>query len=99
MRFTALAPRRLHIGPASSLLLALLIAAAIGQDVRADSDESVTSGSAASAEKPVVVDFSKPMGPSDPFNRGTPQGSLSGRLSHAEQGFFNGIYCLGLTLS
>jgi len=37
-------------------------------------------------DKPSVADFSKPMGPPDPFNRGTPRGSMYGFLTAARAG-------------
>ena len=33
--------------------------------------------------QPAAEDFSKPMGPPDPFNRGTPRGSMYGFLTAA----------------
>jgi MscS family membrane protein len=54
--------------------LALWLAAGLAGDGRAQASEDA-------APQPVVVDPSKPMGPEDPFNRGTPRGSMYGFLT------------------
>jgi len=68
------------------VLLVLLLAAVAGHAVRAQTDEPTTSQPADPEEKLPVADFSKPMGPPDPFNRGTPRGSMYGYLSAARKG-------------
>jgi MscS family membrane protein len=60
----------------------LLLAAVAGGLARAESHE----GDPPAAERPSVEDFSKPMGPRDPFNRGTPRGSMYGFLGATRKG-------------
>ena len=68
-----------------ALGLALLLAVVRAGDARAQTAEEAPPSPPA-AEKPAVVDFSKPIGPPDPFNRGTPRGSMYGYLSAARAG-------------
>jgi MscS family membrane protein len=66
--------RRLHIG--SAVTLALWLVAGLAGDGRAQASEDAP-------PQPAAEDFSKPMGPPDPFNRGTPRGSMYGFLTAA----------------
>ena len=76
MRSVALTRSWLHIG--SAVALVLWLAAGLAGDGRAQASED-----AAPQPEPAVQDFSKPMGPPDPFNRGTPRGSMYGFLTAA----------------
>ena len=66
---------------AIGLALAELPVAALAQQPESDAPEAATASEPAT--KPPVEDFSQPMGPPDPFNRGTPRGSMYGYLSAA----------------
>ena len=56
---------------------ALLLAAVLASDARAQApEEAAPEAPPAEAAKPVEEDLSRPMGPPDPFNRGTPRGSM-----------------------
>jgi MscS family membrane protein len=63
-------------------ILALLLLAIPGDVARAQTPEEATPQPAPAA------DFSKPMGPPDPLNRGTPRGSMYGFLTAAREGDF-----------
>jgi MscS family membrane protein len=63
------------ISPAA-LILALLLGSAGGALAQTPAETPAEQEPA--AEKPSVEDFSKPMGPPDPLNRGTPRGSMYG---------------------
>jgi MscS family membrane protein len=67
------------------LALALLISATLSSSVPGQATEEEPAPPAA-AETVLKEDFSKPMGPPDPFNRGTPRGSMYGFLSAARKG-------------
>jgi MscS family membrane protein len=64
--------RRIHI--ASTLTLAFWLVAGLAGDGRAQAAEDAP-------PQPAVSDPSQPMGPPDPFNRGTPRGSMQGFLT------------------
>jgi MscS family membrane protein len=68
---------------AIGLFLADLPVAALAQQPESSSPEAATAPEPPT--DPPVQDFSKPMGPPDPFNRGTPQGSMYGFLSAARK--------------
>ena len=70
---------------ALTLILALMLVAALGDDARAQTTEEARPQPPPAAEKLPVEDFSKPMGPPDPFNRGTPRGSMYGFLAAAHK--------------
>ena len=76
MKSAVFSGRRLLFG--SALTLALLFVATLGEAARAQASEEAPAQPAPAAEKLPVEDFSKPMGPPDPFNRGTPRGSMYG---------------------
>jgi MscS family membrane protein len=63
------------------LLSTILGGGAYAQTAEPETPEVVLAG-----ENPPVEDFSKPMGPPDPFNRGTPRGSMYGYLAAAREG-------------
>ena len=67
-------------------VLVLLLAAIPVDTARAQAPEQAAPQPTPAAEEPPVLDFSKPMGPPDPFNRGTPRGSMYGFLSAAREG-------------
>jgi MscS family membrane protein len=69
-----------------TVILALLLAAFPGDRARAQTPEAAPPQAAPAAEAPPAIDFSKPMGPPDPFNRGTPRGSMYGFLTAAREG-------------
>jgi MscS family membrane protein len=64
----------------------MLLAALLGGEVRAQTTEEAPPEPTPAAEELTVEDFSKPMGPPDPFNRGTPRGSMYGFLAAARKG-------------
>jgi MscS family membrane protein len=64
-------------------LLAFLLMVDLGGNARAQTPSEVAAQPAITAETHPVEDFSRPMGPPDPFNRGTPRGSMYGYLSAA----------------
>ena len=66
---------------AIGLALAELPVAALAQQPESASPEAATAPEPPTT--PPVEDFSQPMGPPDPFNRGTPRGSMYGFLSAA----------------
>jgi MscS family membrane protein len=70
-------------GAALALVLALLITGLSGRAAWAQAPEEAP---VAAPGQPAVEDFSKPMGPNDPFNRGTPRGSMYGFLVAAREG-------------
>jgi MscS family membrane protein len=70
---------------AAALVLAMLLTAVLGGNARAQAPEAAAPEPPATAEKPPVEDLSRPMGPPDPFNRGTPRGSMYGYLSAARE--------------
>ncbi len=72
-RSAARTRRRLHI--ASTLTVTFWLVTGLAGDGRAQAAED-----AAPQPAPAVVDPSAPMGPPDPFNRGTPRGSMHGFL-------------------
>jgi MscS family membrane protein len=73
---------RLRLRPA--LACALLLAAILAGDARAQAPaEETPEQPPAEAAKPTEEDLSRPMGPPDPFNRGTPRGSMYGYLTAA----------------
>ena len=76
MRSAALTRRWLPIG--SAVTLALWLVAGLAGDGRAQAAEDATP-----QPEPAAEDFSRPMGPPDPFNRGTPRGSMYGFLTAA----------------
>ncbi len=67
-----------------SAVLASVVAFGMSGLALAEPPES--EASSAEAEKPAPADPSRPMGPPDAFNRGTPQGSMYGYLSAARKG-------------
>jgi MscS family membrane protein len=67
----------------------LLAAAVAGTTARAEADEPTPPEVATEDERRPVLDFSEPMGPKDPFNRGTPRGSMYGYLSSARKKDFD----------
>ncbi|MDJ0853091.1 MAG: mechanosensitive ion channel family protein [Myxococcota bacterium] len=69
---------RLWLRNGSAAILALGLLAGLAGDGRAQDPEVAPPPPA-----PVVEDFSRPMGPPDPFNRGTPRGSMYGYLAAA----------------
>jgi MscS family membrane protein len=77
------AARRLS---AAIALLALLFVLSLGGDARAQASEEAVASPPDEVEAPPEEDFSKPMGPPDPFNRGTPRGSVYGYLTAARGG-------------
>ena len=58
--------------------VALLLTIRLVPDARAQGSEGAAGQPIPAGETAEVQDFSKPMGPADPFNRGTPRGSLYG---------------------
>jgi MscS family membrane protein len=66
--------------------LAIPLAATLAGNARAQAPEEAAPEPPAIAEKPAVEDLSRPMGPPDPFNRGTPRGSMYGFLSASREG-------------
>ena len=66
------------VTPTRLLALAILLAAA-----SAAAQEAEAPPAPVEEAKPVEADFSKPMGPPDPYNRGTPRGSMYGFLMSA----------------
>jgi MscS family membrane protein len=68
------------------LALVLLLSTIPGDGAYAQTPEPEAPQASPAAEKLPVEDFSKPMGPADPFNRGTPRGSMYGFLSAARKG-------------
>jgi MscS family membrane protein len=56
----------------------MLFALAPGRDARGQTPEPVVTEPTPTAEKLTEQDLAKPMGPPDPFNRGTPRGSVYG---------------------
>ncbi len=81
VRSAAWARGGLHI--ASVVALVLWLVAGLAGDGRAEAPEG-----APPQPEPAVQDYSKPMGPPDPFNRGTPRGSMYGFLTAARSGDF-----------
>jgi MscS family membrane protein len=77
---------RLVLGVAPPLAVATLLAFALASDARGQTEEEAAAQPAPAPEKLPVEDFSKPLGPPDPFNRGTPRGSLWGFRSAARKG-------------
>ena len=69
-----------------ALALAIPLAATLAGNARAQAPEEAAPEPPAIAEKPAVEDLSRPMGPPDPFNRGTPRGSMYGFLSASREG-------------
>ncbi|MBW2498249.1 MAG: mechanosensitive ion channel family protein, partial [Deltaproteobacteria bacterium] len=63
--------------------LAFLLMVDLGGAARAQTPSEVATQPATVAEGRPVEDFSRPMGPPDPFNRGTPRGSMYGYLTAA----------------
>ena len=63
--------------------LAFLLIIDLAEAARAQTPSEVAAQPATVAEGRPVEDFSRPMGPPDPFNRGTPRGSMYGYLSAA----------------
>jgi MscS family membrane protein len=86
--------RSMRRSPRFGVALAVaLLAMNLGMlPARAGSEEAAApdrgkSAAPSNAEKPAPVqDFSKPMGPPDPLNRGTPRGSMYGFLNNARKG-------------
>ncbi len=76
--------RVLGIAPLVLFVLALLLpgAGALAQEEPAPAEEAP----AAAPTEPSEEDYGRPMGPSDPFNRGTPQGSMYGFITAARAG-------------
>jgi len=79
-----------------ALLGGLLLASVLGVAAPAQASgearetaDTPTSPLEALAAKPDVEDFSKPMGPPDPLNRGTPRGSVFGYLAAARSGDYD----------
>lgn len=71
---------RLRVGPA--LALAVLLSAFLARDAAAQPpDAPAPEQPQEEAAKPAEEDLARPMGPPDPFNRGTPQGSMYGYLT------------------
>jgi MscS family membrane protein len=70
------------------LALAFLIAATLLWGVPTGAAEEAAPQSPPAAEAPPVEDFSKPMGPPDPYNRGTPRGSVYGYIVACREGDF-----------
>jgi len=70
----------------SALVLAMLLAAGLASNASAQTPEEAVPEPPATAEKPPAEDLSRPMGPPDPFNRGTPRGSMYGFLSATREG-------------
>ena len=70
--------------PRTVVLLVLSMATLLGGESRAQVPEQAAPP--LPVERPLVEDFGKPMGPQDPFNRGTPRGSMYGYLSAARKG-------------
>ncbi len=71
------------------LILALLLGSAGGALAQTPTEAPAVETPAAqepATEKPAVEDFSQPMGPPDPLNRGTPRGSMYGFLVAARAG-------------
>jgi MscS family membrane protein len=56
----------------------MLFALAPGRDARGQTPEPAATEPTPTAEKLTEQDLAKPMGPPDPFNRGTPRGSVYG---------------------
>jgi MscS family membrane protein len=71
---------------AVALALAMLLALVPGPEARGQAPEEAATQPAPAAEQTAVEDFAKPMGPPDPFNRGTPRGSMYGFLAAARKG-------------
>jgi MscS family membrane protein len=71
-------------GPALTMLIALVLAAQAG--AQAPAPEQPAHQPTPAAQPPAEEDFAKPMGPPDPFNRGTPRGSLYGFALASRQG-------------
>jgi MscS family membrane protein len=82
MRSLVSVRRRLNVVSAPALLLAAVLAS----EARAQAPEEPAPEPPAIAEEPAVEDLSRPMGPPDPFNRGTPRGSMYGFLSATREG-------------
>ncbi len=74
----------LRVAPA--LALAMLLALVPGPDAQGQTPEEAATQPTPAAEQLPVEDFAKPMGPPDPFNRGTPRGSMYGFLAAARKG-------------
>lgn len=66
---------------ASPLATALLLALVLAQDARGQAPEPAATRPAPAVEKLTETDLAKPMGPADPFNRGTPRGTVYGFAS------------------
>jgi MscS family membrane protein len=77
--------RTAHPAPIG-LVLTLLISATLCWNVPAEATEEAAPQPPPATEPLPVADFSKPMGPPDPFNRGTPRGCMYGFLSAAREG-------------
>ena len=67
----------------AGLFLAALPVVALAQPTATAAPEAAPAAEAPA--KPPVEDLSRPMGPPDPFNRGTPRGSMYGFLSAARK--------------
>jgi hypothetical protein len=64
----------------------MLLAAAMGGEASAQVTQEAAPETAPAPTKLSVEDFSKPMGPPDPFNRGTPRDSMYGFLAADRKG-------------
>jgi MscS family membrane protein len=64
----------------------MLLALVPGPDAQSQTPEEAATQPTPAAEQLPVEDFAKPMGPPDPFNRGTPRGSMYGFLAAARKG-------------
>lgn len=79
--------RMLRAGSAAlALCLAALFTSLPADIARAQTGEEAAPTPPPGATVAPVEDFAKPMGPPDPFNRGTPRGSMYGFLSAARAG-------------
>jgi MscS family membrane protein len=80
----------IHVRPtlraASLLAVALLLALMLAHDARSEAPEPATAAPTAAAEKLTEEDLAKPMGPPDPYNRGTPRGAVYGFVAACRSG-------------
>jgi MscS family membrane protein len=72
------ASERATLGVAPPLAVAILLTLVLAPDAQGETPEQVATQPTPVAEELSEEDFAKPMGPPDPFNRGTPRGSVYG---------------------